>query len=96
MIIIRDLTDVHTLKLKIMQGDILEIYNSHYDITKYYWVYEGILTMSFDKGNYADYCYDSEFFRDIRMALSEPDRYFVKLVQDRDTEVIRLEENAVI
>lgn len=99
MIIIRDLTDIHTLKLKIIQGDILEIYNTHYDIVKYYWVYEGILTMSYSDGDYADYCYDAEFFRDIRMALTKPDRYLIKLVVDSNmgcTEVVRLEEDALI
>ena len=44
MIIIRDLWDFDNLKRRILQGDILEIYNIQYDVTKYYWVYNDILT----------------------------------------------------
>lgn len=99
MIIIRDLTDIHTLKLQIRKGDILEIYNTQYDITKYYWIYDGILVATYGEDMSADYCYDAEFFRDIRMALTEPDRYLIKLVVDSNmgcTEVVRLEEDALI
>lgn len=96
MIIIRDLTDIHTLKLQIRKGDILEIYNKHYDVAKYYWDYDGILTCSYGDGDYADYCYDSEFFRDIRMALHNPERYFIKLVEETDVEPVMLDEEALI
>ena len=99
MIIIRDLWDVDTLKRRILQGDILEIYNIPYDICKYYWVYNDILTSSLGDGDYADYCSDGEFHGDLRIALLDPKRYFIKLVVDSDmgcTEVVRLEEGARI
>ena len=92
MIFIRDWFDVETLQRKVMQGDILEIYNIQYDVSKYYWVYNDILTSSLNDGEYADYCYESEFRRDLRMALLEPDRYFIKLVTDVDVEVVRADE----
>ena len=96
MIIVRDLTDVHTLKLQIIKGDILEIYNKHYDIAKYYWVYDGILTAGYGEGDYADYCTDTEFFRDIAMALNNPERYFIKLVEEVEVEPVILEEGALV
>ena len=100
MIIIRDLTDVHTLKLQIIKGDILEIYNKHYDISKYYWVYDGILCSSYGDedcpDNGFDYCYDAMFFRDIRMALNNPERYFLKLIEEIDVEPVILEEGVLI
>lgn len=96
MIIIRDLTDLHTLKLRIMSGDFLEVYNSHFDTTRYYWVYSGVLTVSYNDGEYSDTCWDSEFFRDIRIFLLNPEKYFVKLVEDIDVEVVTLDEEAVI
>lgn len=96
MIIIRGLTDIHTLKLQIIKGDILEIYNKHYDISKYYWVYDGVLTASYGEGDYADYCTDTEFFRDVAMALNNPERYFLKLVEEVDVEPVILEEGALV
>lgn len=99
MIIIRDLWDIDNLKRRILQGDILEIYNIHYDVTKYYWVYNDILTSSMADGDWADYCYDGEFHNDLRIALLEPNRYLIKLVIDSNmgcTEVVRLEEGANI
>ena len=96
MIIIHDLFDVETLQRKIMQGDILEIYNTQYDISKYYWVYNDILTSSFADGEYADHCYDGEFHRDLRAALLDRKRYFIKLVTDTDVEVVIAEEDADI
>ena len=96
MIIIRDLNDVDTLRRKIRQGDILEIYRIHYDVTKIYWTWNGILVLSYNEGDYADYCYEAEFFRDIRVALSAPDQYFIKLISDYETEVVRLDEDAII
>ena len=96
MIIIRDLTDVHTLKSQIIKGDILEIYNKHYDISKYFWMYDGILNAGYGKGVYADYCTDTEFFIDICMALNNPERYFLKLVEEIDVEPVILEEGALI
>lgn len=96
MIIIRELADVDTLRRRIKQGDILSVYDIHHDIKRYYWTYHGILTSSFEDGDYADYCYESEFRRDIRIALTEPDRYFIKLIEEETTEVVRLEEGAVI
>lgn len=99
MIIIRDLTDVNTLKNKIRQGDILEIYRKRYDIVRCYWVDSGVLMVSYGDGECADYCYDSEFFRGIRVALRDPVNYFVKLIKDGDVsnvEVITLDEEAYI
>lgn len=96
MIIIRDLTDIHTLKLQIRKGDILVIFNKHYGISKCYWNYDGILMSSYEEGDYADYCTDGEFFRDIRIALSEPERYFVKLVEETYAEPVIMEENSII
>lgn len=97
MIIIRDLWDIDNLKRRILQGDILEIYNIQYDVAKYYWVYEDILTASMADGDWADYCYDGEFHNDLRIALLDPTRYLIKLVIDSNmgcTEVVRLEEGA--
>jgi len=100
MIIIRDLTDVHTLKLRIKQGDVVEIYNKHYNISKYYWLYDGILCSSYGDedcpDNGFDYCYDTMFFRDIRMALLNPERYFIKLLEESWAQPVVLEEHAYI
>lgn len=96
MIIIRELADVDSLRRCIKQGDILSIYDIRHDIKKYYFTYNGILTTSFEDGNCADYCYESEFRRDLRIALTESNRYFIKLIEEETTEVVRLEEGAVI
>ncbi len=100
MIIIRDLTDVHTLKLRIKQGDVVEIYNKHYDISKFYFTIDGILCYSygsdFDPAYGLDYCYDTEWFRDIRMALLDPERYFIKLLEESWSQPVVLEEHAYI
>lgn len=100
MIIIRDLTDIHTLKLQIRKGDILEIYNKHYDVAKYYFIYEGVLCSIYGEEdcpeNGLDYCYDSQFFRDIRMALLNPERYFIKLLEESWAQPVILDEEALI
>jgi hypothetical protein len=100
MIIIRDLTDVHTLKLQIRKGDVVEIYNKHYDISKYYFTMDGILCYSIgsveDYGFGLDYCYDTEWFRDIRRALLDPERYFIKLLEESWAQPVVLDEDAYI
>lgn len=100
MIIIRDLTDVHTLKIQIRKGDILEIYNKHYNISKFYWTYDGVLCYSYGDedvpDNGFDYCYDGEFLKEIRTALQNPDRYFIKLLEESWAEPVVLDEEAYI
>ena len=99
MFIIRDLWDIETLRRRILQGDILEIYNIPYDVCKYYWVYNSILTSAMEYGDMADHCGNGEFHNDLRIALLDPNRYLIKLVVDSNmgcTEVVRLEEGAVI
>ena len=96
MIIVRDLTDIDTIKRYMKLGDVLEIFNMRYGVAKFYFYYHGILSSAYGSGDYMDSCYDSEFFRDIRMALYEPERYFVKLIEVDNVENVRLEESAVI
>ena len=96
MIIIRDLWDVDTLKRRIHQGDILDIYNVKYDISKIYFSYKGLLMSCYDDMNDGDYCSDGEFHGDLRIALLDPTRYFIKLVTDVDVEVVIAEEGAKI
>lgn len=100
MIIIRDLTDIHTLKLQIRKGDVLQIYNKQYDISKYFWLYDGLLCSSYGDedcpDNGFDYCYDAMFFRDVRMALQHPERYFIKLLEESWSQPVVLEEHAYV
>lgn len=96
MIIIRDLWNVDTLKRKMQQGDILEIYNTKYDCSKIYFDYKGILMACYDDMSDGDYCSDGEFYGDLRMALLDPARYFIKLVTDTEVEVVIAEEGAEI
>ena len=96
MIIVRDLNDIDTIKNHMKFGDVLEIFNMQYGVGKFYFYYHGVLSVAWNSGDNMDACYDSEFFRDIRVALYEPDRYFVKLVEECEVENVRLEEDAVI
>ena len=101
MIIIRDLYDIDTLHRKILQGDILEIYNTSYGVSKFYFQYGGILTYceaepDMSTESWGQYCGIGMFHRDIRMALLEPNRYFIKLVEDMQVEVVRADSEICI
>ena len=96
MIIIRDLFDVETLERQIMQGDVLDIYCVPYDVSKIYFDYKGIFMATLGDNCDADYCSAGEFHADLRIALLDPNRYFIKLVTDTDVEVVIAEEGANI
>lgn len=85
--LIKNFGDVETLYNKIRRGDILIICNVHRFITKYYWFTNGIFMISFNDGDYADYCYEAEFRRDLLMALKS-EHFTVSLRTDTELEPI--------
>ena len=96
MIIVRDMQDIDTIERRIKQGDVLDIYNVPYDISKIYFVYNGILMSCHNDISDGGYCQRGEFHCDLRVALLDPARYFIKLVTDVRTEVVIAEEGAEI
>jgi hypothetical protein len=96
MIIIRDLFDVETLERNIKRGDVLDIYCVPYDISKIYFNYRGMFMTTLGSEGDAEYCSSGEFHADLRIALLDPNRYFIKLVTDTEVDVVIMEEGAVI
>ena len=96
MIIVRDLFDVETIERRIKQGDVLDIYCVPYDVSKIYFMYNGLLMSCHNDITDGDICSQGEFHCDLRVALLDPARYFIKLVTDVRTEVVIAEEGAAI
>lgn len=85
--LIENYGDIDKLYTRIRQGDILIICNIHRNITKYYWFLKGLFMISYNDGEYADYCYPTEFRRDLVMALKSED-FTVSLMTNNSLEVI--------
>lgn len=92
---IENYDDIDKLRLKIKQGDILIISNVHRAITKYYWYCNGMFMLSYNDGEYADYCSDAEYRRDLLMALKS-EHYTVSLRTDKCLELIYLVSNNLL